>query len=204
MEHRKRREIADGKSKHFATTMPRSLRRLREFLGCLFEPQRGKNAEQPSRNQGGVRPSSGAATSETLSPSRLSAAVRTSCDAAPEDGRTPGLSENPHSLRASRLLQCRGGLALSFSASLASLRFISAGQTWFLAPLLCVFRGCNRLRKKTGFCVGIAESWGVERSQSSPGQCPKTTCGERRHSKRGFSSRSGVAAALSNWLMVFG
>jgi len=51
------------------------------------------DTEQPSRNQGGVRPSSGAATPETLSASHLSAAVRTSCDAAPEDGRTPGLSE---------------------------------------------------------------------------------------------------------------
>jgi len=51
------------------------------------------DTEQRSHNQGGVRPSSGAATPEPLSASHLSAAVRTSCDAAPEDGRTPGLSE---------------------------------------------------------------------------------------------------------------
>src|SRR3954447_568801 len=50
-------------------------------------------AEGLSRKGGGNRPSSGAATPEPLSASYLWVAVRISCDAAPDDGRSPGLSE---------------------------------------------------------------------------------------------------------------
>src|SRR4051794_22580504 len=60
--------------------------------------QSGTSAERQSRQRGGVRPSSGAATPETLRASHLSAAVRTSCDAAPEDGRTPGLPDKSSQL----------------------------------------------------------------------------------------------------------
>jgi len=67
----------------------------------LVNHRGAKDAERQSRKRGGVRPSSGAATPQPMNASDLSSAVRTPCDAAPEDGRTPGLSEKSSRLESS-------------------------------------------------------------------------------------------------------
>jgi len=124
-----------------------------------------KDTARQSRNQGGVRPSSGAATPERLSASDLSRPIRTTFDAAPEDGRTPGLSEKS-SQPESRLDDCSAEKEKreATSASFAPLQFKRASRRFaqpaktssqFIYPNSCQFVKFVSLRIRVHPCPSV-------------------------------------------------